>query len=44
MALEENVYYIYLCGSGSVFGTQIRIHKGPDYGSNLDPDTKHWLK
>ena len=27
---------IYQSGSGSVFG--IRIHKGPENGSNLDPD------
>ena len=30
---------ICLCGSGSVFG--IRIHKGPEYGSKLDPDPQH---
>ena len=36
----SNLSYIYLRGSGSVFG--IRIHKGPEYGSNLDPDPQHW--
>ena len=27
-----------LCGSGSVVGIRIRIHKVPEYGSNVDPD------
>ena len=33
--------YIYknMCGSGSVFGIRIRIHKVPEYGSNTDPDS-----
>ena len=34
----KNVSYIYLCGSGSLFVIRIRIHKGPEYGSNQDPD------
>ena len=34
--------YIYMSGSGSVFG--IRIQKAPDYGSNTDPDPQHWKK
>ena len=32
----SNLSYIYL--SGPVFGIRIRIHKGPEYGSNLYPD------
>ena len=31
-------YIFYMCGSGSVFRIRIRIYKGPEYGSNLDPD------
>ena len=30
-------------GSGSVFQIQIRIEQGPEYGSNTDPDPKHWF-
>ena len=33
------LFCFHLCGS--VFG--IRIHKIPEYGSNLDPDPKHCL-
>ena len=33
------ILYFYL--SGSVFLIRIRIYKGPEYGSNMDPDTKH---
>ena len=35
-----------LCGSGSVFGIRIRIHKVAEYGSNLDkdPDPQHCVK
>ena len=36
----SNLSYISL--SGPVFGIRIRIHKGPEYGSNLDPDPQHW--
>ena len=38
--------YIFLCGSGSVFGIRIRIHKAPEYGSNTnaDPDPQHCPK
>ena len=28
---------------GSVFGIRIRIHKADEYGSNTDPDPKHWF-
>ena len=40
----SNLSYICLSGFGSVFGipVRIRIHKGPEYGSNLDPDPQHW--
>ena len=31
-SLASNLFYIYLCGSESVFGIRIRIHKGPKYG------------
>ena len=34
----SNFSYIYLSGSGSVFGVGIRSHNGPELGSNLDPD------
>ena len=30
--------YIYMCGSGSVLGLRIWIHKSPEYGSITDPD------
>ena len=30
--------YFHLSGSESVFGIRIRIHKVPEYGSNLDLD------
>ena len=29
--------------SGSVFGIRIQIHKAPEYGSNTDPDPRHWF-
>ena len=35
------ILYFYL--SGSVFLIRIRIYKGPEYGSTMDPDTKHWF-
>ena len=31
-------FYRYGSGSWSIFRIRIRIHKVPDYGSNLDPD------
>ena len=34
-------FYIYMCGSESVFLIRIRIHKAPEYGSNMDPDPQH---
>ena len=38
--------YIFMCGSGSVFGIpvriRIRIQEAPEYGSNTDPDPQHW--
>ena len=41
-----NLYYFYLCESGSVFGIVIRIlvHKVAGYWFNLDPDPhpQHW--
>ena len=33
--------FLKLCGSGSVFGTRIQIHKISKLGSNLDPDPQH---
>ena len=36
----SNLSYICLCGS--VFG--IRNQRGPEYGSNLDPDPQHCLE
>ena len=36
--------YIYICGSGSVFGIRIRIHKAPEYGSNTDPIRIHYTE
>ena len=38
----SNLSFIYLAGSGYVFGIWIRIHKGPEYGSILDPDPQRW--
>ena len=38
----SNLSYIYLSWSGSVFGIRIRIHKVPEYGSNLELDPQHW--
>ena len=35
-------YAIYMCGSGSVLGIRIQVHKAPEYGSNTDPDPQHW--
>ena len=32
----------YICRCGSVFG--IRNQRGPEYGSNLDPDPQHCLE
>ena len=34
--------FFYMCGSGSVFWIRIRIHKAPEYGSNMDPDPQQW--
>ena len=39
-----NLYYTCMCGSGSVFRIRILIQKGPEYGSNTDPDPKHCFK
>ena len=36
--LTSNLFCFYLYESGSVLGLQIRIHKVPEYRSNLDPD------
>ena len=36
--------YIYMCGSGSVFGIRIRIQEAHEYGSNTDPDPQHWFE
>ena len=33
--------YIYMCGSGSVLGIRIRIHKASEYGSNTNQDPQH---
>ena len=33
-----------VCGSGSVFGIRIRVHKVAEYESNLDPDPQHCRK
>ena len=35
---------IHLCGSGSVLGIPVQIHKGHEYGSNLNPDPQHGVK
>ena len=40
----SNLSNIYPPGSGSMLGIRIRIHKGPEYGSNLDPDSQHCKK
>ena len=37
------LFYIYMCGSGSVFLIRIRIQKAPEYGSNMDPDPQDWI-
>ena len=48
MALQDILSQLSLCvtcvdpDNGYVFG--IRIHKGPEYGSNLDPDLQHLIK
>ena len=34
----SNLSYVYMCGSGSVLGLRIRIHKVADYKSSSDPD------
>ena len=36
------IFTTYQCGS--VFGIRIWILKGPEYGSNVDPDPQRWLK
>ena len=48
MALQDIFSQLSLCvtcvdpDNGYVFG--IRIHKGPEYGSHLDPDLQHLIK
>ena len=32
-SLDAILYYFNMCGSGSVWGIRIRIHKNPEYGS-----------
>ena len=39
----SSLYHFHLCGSGSVFGKRIRIHKVPEKGSNLAPDPQNWF-
>ena len=39
---SSNLSYIYLFGSGSVFGIWILVLKGPEYGSNFNPDPQRW--
>ena len=34
------IYSVFTCCG---FGIRIRIYKGPEYGSNLDPDPQHFF-